>query len=185
MSRDKELFWELLKPEYEKAMMFCRKLINNREKGDDLFQDSLYQALKKFHQLKSKDAFKAWLYRIIVNKFTSQMRKNKFRKLVPFNAETEVALVSENIPRTQLARIQLDKICRVLSSYERSLITLYELENWTVAEIAGLYKKSEGAVKLNLFRARNKLKAEVKRLSKQHHSFSRILNEDYLKNYAL
>ena len=55
MTDDRELFWQLLQPEYTRAMMFCRKLTGHRERGDDLFQDALVTALTgpRAHQLEA------------------------------------------------------------------------------------------------------------------------------------
>jgi RNA polymerase sigma factor (sigma-70 family) len=68
-------FWELLEPEYRRAMLFCRKLATDRERGDDLFQDALVAALTRFSGLRDEKAFRPWLYRIIVNTFRSKTRR--------------------------------------------------------------------------------------------------------------
>lgn len=50
MNRD--LFWKLAKPEHLKARGYCRKLMANRDDGDDLYQDALVRALASFGKLK-------------------------------------------------------------------------------------------------------------------------------------
>jgi DNA-directed RNA polymerase specialized sigma24 family protein len=55
----------------------------------------------------------------------------------------------------------------VLSSDDRALVVLHELEGWKVAELAELWKRSEGAIKARLFRARRKMKDEILRRSRQ------------------
>ena len=67
-------FWNLAEIEHDRARAFCRKLIGNREDGDDLYSDVLVAGLKNFKQLKSEASFRPWLYRIIVNQFKNKIR---------------------------------------------------------------------------------------------------------------
>ena len=185
MNSNKEIFWKLLEPEYDKAMMFCRKLMNDREKGDDLYQDSIVLAIRKLHQLRDHHSFRPWFYQIIMSSFKSVIRKSKLRQFIPFTQELESSMSSDDPTEAQLAKVKLEKLFKVLSVYERGLVVLYELEGWTIGEIAGLYKKTEGSIKLKLFRARNKLKDELKRLAKLNAPVWSNVKEEYLKNYAL
>jgi DNA-directed RNA polymerase specialized sigma24 family protein len=58
MNRD--LFWTFLEAEHAKAEAFCRKLAGNREDGDDLYQDALLAAMRKFRTLRDPKAFRPW-----------------------------------------------------------------------------------------------------------------------------
>lgn len=165
MKADVELFWKLLEPEYTKAMLYCRKLMANRDKGDDLFQDALVTGIRKFHDLRNLDAFRPWLYQIIISRFKSVIRLSKKRSWLSFSSQSEEILPSENPTNTHIAKIWLEKLFKILSPDEQSLIILYEMEQWTISELAKLHNKSEGAIKLKLFRIRNKLRRELKRLS--------------------
>ena len=185
MVNNKEKFWKLLEPEYEKAMMFCRKLMNDREKGDDLYQDSIVLAIRKLHQLRNPDSFRSWFYQIIMSSFKSAIRRSKLRQFIPFTQELESSMPSDDPTDMQLAKVKLEKLFKVLTTYERGLIVLYEPEGWTIGEVAELYKKTEGSIKLKLFRARNKLKDELKRLAKLNAPIWSNMKEEYLKNNAL
>lgn len=151
-------FWELLEPEYSRAMLFCRKLAADRERGDDLFQDALVAALTRFHSLRDEEAFRAWLYRIIVNAFRSKTRRPWWKRRVSLTEEVELGLIGDNPIETHTARRLLDRAMQVLSPEAQALITLYELEGWSIAELAKMNRLSEGSVKARLFRARNKMK---------------------------
>lgn len=177
MNAHKDLFWKLLEPEYKRAMMFCRKLTQHKESGDDLFQDALVISIRKFDQLKDQNAFRPWLYQIIINRFKSSIRKNSIRKSLPFTKEAESLLISDNPSKSHLANLWLEKLYKAISAEEQGLIVLYEMEQWTIAELAEAYNKSEGAIKLKLFRIRNKMKKELKRLSNQSEkSFDDLYN---------
>jgi RNA polymerase sigma-70 factor (ECF subfamily) len=158
MTDNKELFWELMEPEYFKAMMFCRKLTGNREQGDDLFQDALVTAFTRFPSLRDRSAFRPWIYRILVNTFRSSIRRPWYKRLVPLTSEVELRLTGDDPVEVHTARRWLGRAFQALSAREKALVTLHELEGWPISELADLYGKTEGAVKAGLFRARRKMK---------------------------
>ncbi|MCX6834748.1 MAG: RNA polymerase sigma factor [candidate division Zixibacteria bacterium] len=173
MTIDKDRFWRLLEPEYSRAMMFCRKLINDRDKGDDLFQDALLIACTRIHDLREEAAFRPWLYRIIISTFRSTVRRPWWRRRVALTSEIENTLSTPDSTDSVTARRWLEKAFQVVSIEDRTLVTLHELEGWPVAELATLYGKSESAVKVQLFRARRKMKTVLLRQSR---SSAGILN---------
>jgi len=177
MNEQNDLFWQLLEPEYKTAMLYCRKLMQDREKGNDLFQDTLVIAIQKFGQLKNHDAFRPWLYQVIINKFKSSVRVSNKRRWLPFTPETEDILVSDNPTNKQIAKLWIEKLFKVISSDEQALIVLYEMEQWSIKELASLHSKSEGSIKLKLFRVRKKLKKEMVRLSSDNQSSFKELSK--------
>jgi len=138
--------------------MFCRKLAADRERGDDLFQDALVAALTRFSGLRDEQALRPWFYRIIVNTFRSKTRRPWWKRRVPLTEEMERGLTGEDPGDAHTARRWLERAMQSLSPESRSLVTLYELEGWSIAELASLYQLSEGSVKARLFRARKKMK---------------------------
>ena len=177
LNAQNDLFWKLLEPEYKTAMLYCRKLMQEREKGNDLFQDALVIAVQKFGQLKNHDAFRPWLYQVIINKFKSTVRVTNKRRWLPFTSESKQISLTENHPNRHIAKLVIEKLFKVISSEEQALIMLYEMEQWTIKELAELHKKSEGAIKLKLFRIRHKLKKEMARLSSDNESSFKELSK--------
>lgn len=167
MENGQERFWELLKPEYHRAMMFCRKLIGDRDQGDDLYQDALVIAYTKIGDLRDPAAFRPWLYRIIVSTFHSTVRRPWWKRRVPWTPGLEQMLATNDPVPERDARRWLGRVFHVLTPAEQTLITLHELEGWPVAELANLAGKSEAAVKTGLFRARRKMKNALQKLHKQ------------------
>jgi len=156
-----------LEPEYHRAMMFCRKLIGDRDKGDDLYQDALVIAYTKIGDLRNPAAFRPWLYRIIVSTFHSTVRRPWWKRRVPWTPDMEQMLTTPDPTSDYDARRWLGRVFQAISPDEQTLITLHELEGWSVADLAELSGKSEAAVKTGLFRARRKMKNALQKLSKQ------------------
>jgi RNA polymerase sigma-70 factor (ECF subfamily) len=158
MSRD--LFWTLLETEHPRAEAFCRKLTGNRDDGDDLYQDVLLKAWRKFPALRNLDSFRPWLYRIIVNMLKSHWRKKRLE-----NPDRDIAGLeyeASNNPSDRLnARRWLERAFAGLSPNERALITLFELEGWSIAELSEMYGRPVGTIKSRLARARKKMRNEL------------------------
>lgn len=83
MDRNKDLFWELLEPEHPRVRAFCRALAGDRDRGDDLCQEALLVAFRRLHTLREPARFKAWLYRIVVNRYRNACRDSFWRRFVP------------------------------------------------------------------------------------------------------
>lgn len=159
MHEDRELFWTLLESEHEKLRRFCRRLAGDRDSGDDLCQEALLQALRRFHTLREHGRFRPWLYQIALNRYRNSRRSGVLKWLV--FKETEG--VHED-PTPQLAaRRALDRAMRTLSADERALVVLFELEGWGASELAPFLGRSENAVKVKLCRIRTRLRNELKR----------------------
>ncbi len=160
----RDLFWNLVEPEHLKARAFCRKLMGSREDGDDLYQDCLVIALTRFADLRDNNSFKPWLYRIIVNGFKNRVRTPWWKKRVDLTAEIEQAAAGDGDPTSQYsARRKLEIAFKAVTVEERVMVTLFELQGWTIAELARLYDKTEGNIKVRLSRARKKMRAAVTR----------------------
>jgi len=160
---DTEQFWKLLEPIHPQAGNFCRRLAGNDDDGDDLYQETLCIAIRKFHALKDLDAFKGWLYRIAVNVFKNWKRSpsNRIQSLTP---EMIFDLAGDD-PREKLdARMILESAFGVLSSADKALVVLYEIEGWSVRELAFMFNKPEGTIKARLSRARKKMRKKLERL---------------------
>ncbi|KAA3631798.1 MAG: RNA polymerase sigma factor [Calditrichaeota bacterium] len=167
MNDSKEKFWSLVEPEQKKAQAFCRKLKGNRDDGDDLFQDALVTALVKFDTLRDEALFKPWLYRIIINKYKNRLRSHWFKKTTRLTKTIEQSHPGIDPSPMYTARRRLEAAFEALNSEERAMVSLFELEGWNIAELANLFGKKEGAVKVKLSRCRKKMRH---RLMKMNHS---------------
>ena len=167
MIRHRDLFWKLTEPEHLRARAFCRKLAGNRDDGDDLYQDALVSAFTRFDTLRDTQAFRAWLYRIVVNSYKNRLRKPWWKRFSPLTNEIVESRTGANPVENHTAVRKLEIAFRAVSPEDRALITLFEMEGWSISEIARMQERSEGAIKMRLSRCRQKMReALVGRLSK-------------------
>jgi len=163
-----QLFWKLLEPDHARAEAFCRRLMAGREEGDDLYQDSLLKAMNKFHTLKDLGAFKSWLYRIIVNQHKNRRGRAWGKKRVALTSQAEKIESGPDPAAVLSARRWLVRAMAVLSADERALVSLFELESWTIGELAAMYRRPTGTIKARLARARKKMRREIERYLTRH-----------------
>lgn len=158
---DKEFFWQLLEPVHPTAAGFCRKLTGDRDNGDDLYQEVLLTAMRKFGTLKDPAAFRPWLFRILINTYKNRQRNPWWRRRVTLTLELLESSAS-NDPREKYdSRRWLRWALLALSPEDRTMIILYEIEGWPVSDLASTFKRPEGTIKARLARARRKMRQKL------------------------
>lgn len=161
MSINDSPFWDLVQSEHQRARAYCTRLTGNAEEGDDLYQDVIIKAYRAFGELRNVDAFRSWLYKIINNGFKARFRNPWWKRIVPEAFDSDKHDWSSDPSPWYDARRRLEQALAVLSSDDRIIVTLAELEGWKIAEIAGLFEKSEGLIKMRLSRARAKMRGHL------------------------
>jgi RNA polymerase sigma-70 factor (ECF subfamily) len=156
-------FWNLLEPEHPRAELFCRRLCGSKEDGDDLYQDALLTALRRFGQLRDPSSFRPWLYRILINSYRNRNRSPWRRRKADMSDESIANLRHFDPTERHIARRWLDRAMKVLSPEDRALIVLFEIEGWSISELAQLSRRSDAAVKARLSRSRRKMRKALAR----------------------
>lgn len=171
---DGEAFELLVKKHQGRVFAVAGGILRNREDVEDIAQQvfvKAYFSLKKFDQ---RAAFSTWLYKITVNECWDLLRKKKVRPLV-YESElseeqatmylaTEQRSDSGPDVREQLeVRQQLDTWLECLEERDRTMLTLKEVQGFTVEEIAEILGINGNTVKVRLFRARQKIAQLIRR----------------------
>ncbi len=163
MCPDTNKFLELLKPEYNDALKYCKALCIKRSLDDaeDVLQQSLLKALENFHNLNDRTKFRSWFFKIITREFYNNLRKDFWKRFFPFDESSSINQIPELFNRSENRDISsiLCKALSKISSKERSAILLFEIGGFSIEEIKDVQnEKSVSAIKSRLSRAREKLK---------------------------
>ena len=163
MSFESNRFVELLRPEYNNALKYCRALCSKRsaDDADDIIQQSLLKALENFRSLRNEDNFRSWLFSIITREYYNWIRKDFWRRFLPSDDEKQFSESPELIDRSQESIFKNDiaTALNCLSSKERSALLLFEIGGFSTEEVKEIQgERSLSAVKSRLSRARSKLK---------------------------
>jgi RNA polymerase sigma-70 factor (ECF subfamily) len=164
MCRDTNKFLELLKPEYNDAVNYCRALCAgwSPDDAEDVLQQALLSGLEGFASLNDREKFRSWFFKIITRTFYSSLRKHFWKKFVPMdNIQFDIP---EIYPRNEMNedRQVINMALSRLSAKERAAVLLYEIAEFSIDEIKQMQnEKSSSAVKSRLSRARKKLRQYI------------------------
>ena len=152
---------------------------------DDVFSSAVLAAYENRHKYTTGTNFRAWMYRILLNKCFIANRETS-RRPVPLNDVTAVCKVSVSGPRTVVVLDDPMKILdecgdevyrafRKLSTAQRACIMLRGVECYSYREIADVLEIPLGTVVTHLARGRAKLRTELSRYASKRG----ILRSDY------
>jgi len=161
-------FVQLVSRYKRKVFAMAARFARDRDDLDDICQDIFIKIYENLGKFRSDAPFEHWLSRIAIRTCYDALRKRrKERGHVPLDiVHYQIAAESgEELLVAEEARTLLEKGMSQLNPAERLVITLLELEEKSVREIAGLTGWSETNVKVRAFRARQKLK----RILEKHH----------------
>ena len=143
------------------AYRVARGILRNDADAEDVAQEALLRAYRRFDRLRDPLRFRGWLVRIVFRLALDRARSAKRRELreiewaqparrvTPPNAE-ELAASSE-------FQAHLDRALEALPEKLRLVLLLAAMEEHTLEEVAGMLGLPVGTVKSRLFVGRKKL----------------------------
>ncbi|MBI9031925.1 sigma-70 family RNA polymerase sigma factor [bacterium] len=162
--KDINAFDELYKKYFPLINRFIYHKVSEEEVRRDIVSNVFFKALKNIYKFQylTKGAFSGWLYRIAINEVTDYYRKNgRTKRLVEDVKLNQDSPLSEEIEiNYENLRIAIKK----LNEKEQNVIILRYFEKMSNLEIAEILGKKEGAVKVQVHRAMQKLKTIITEL---------------------
>ena len=152
-------FHRLIEQQIPRLRRYARALTRNRERGDDLVQDTILRALAKEHLWQPGTDLRAWLFTIMHNQNVNAVRRSLREGAAVSLQEmssTLVATTTDPITRRQLR--ELERAIDELPGEQRQVILLVGLEGMNYAETAEILNVPIGTVRSRLSRARENLR---------------------------
>ncbi|HEU4532601.1 MAG TPA: RNA polymerase sigma factor [Polyangiaceae bacterium] len=154
----------LLAPHHDRARSTARRLCRSSADGDDLFHEAVLRALDRVGELRDEARFRPWFYAVMLSVHRARARRAFWRGLLPLEAiGVEAAAPAAGHGAFEGAD-RMARALATLSAPAREAIVLFELEGFTLEEIAALQGESVGTVKSRLSRARERLRRHYGRL---------------------
>lgn len=139
---------------------FVLKNIKNKEKAEDIVQDSFEKLWKNADKIDASKA-KSYLFTTAYHGFIDLIRKEK--RITPFETEHE-KIQTYNTPNHDLQEI-LHQAIEKLPADQKAVVLLRDYEGYSYKEIADITDLSEAQVKVYIFRARTFLKDYIGNIS--------------------
>jgi len=142
------------------------RLTGRPEDAEDIAQEVFLRLYFSLDKLRVPQVFEAWLYRLTVNAAYDYLRRRRRRgeaRMADLSPE-QVALAdaaagaraSQEEQRRRRAREDAEAVLSALPEADRILLSLKEIEGLSLGELAGVYKVNENALKVRLYRARQR-----------------------------
>jgi len=163
----RERLLRLLQPIHDRARVTARRLCRHAAHGDDLFQEAVLRALVKLPTLQDDLHFRGWFYAVLLSVHRNRARRSFWRRFLPLrDADVEHAGALDGATWEQM-RFRDERLSRALvrlPAVQREAVVLYEVEGFSVEEVAQFQQVSPSAVKSRLARARRRLRRTYEEL---------------------
>ena len=140
---------------------FARALVRgDRERADDLVQDSLERALSRWHLRRAEGDLRGWLYTILYNRFVSEQHRQRRRGV--HDALTEA--IEGELPQMKggqdeaLEHRDLLRAFAALPEEQRAVLLLVGVEDLSYEQAAHVIGIPIGTVMSRLSRGRERLR---------------------------
>ena len=164
---DDQAFQEIVRAYRRRIMGTISRLIGRPEDVEDVAQEVFLRLYDSLEQLRTAEMFEPWLYRLTVNASYDYLRRQRRRKesrmadlseeqviLADAMASSEAGIESN---RQGAIREFVSSLLSVVSEEDRILLTLKEVEGLSLKELERIYGVNENALKVRLFRARQRV----------------------------
>ena len=143
------------------------RLISRPDDVEDVGQEVFLRLYFSLDQLRSPEVFEPWLYRLTVNAAYDYLRKQRRRQESRMaDLSEQQVMIADAVAgsklehedrRRQQVRETVDALLGAVSEEDRILLTLKEVEGLSLKELEVIYKVKENALKVRLFRARQRV----------------------------
>jgi RNA polymerase sigma-70 factor (ECF subfamily) len=164
LAGDQQAYANLVDKHKSYAFTIAYKILQSRTEAEEAAQDAFIKAFHHLTGFNRQSKFSTWLYRIVFNTAISAKRKNrqKFQDIettvLEYSQEAEGSLEKSD------RRKYLLQAMTKLSEADRTALSLFYLEEFSLEEIAEITGMQANTVKVRIHRARLRLADELKTL---------------------
>ena len=148
------------------AYRVARGVLRNSADAEDVAQEALLRAYRRFEHLRDRNRFRAWLVRIAFRLALDRLRSGKRREVrdtlwsqPEYHAP---AATAEDLAVSNEFQAHLENALAELPEKLRLVLLLAAMEGHTIDEIASMLGISTGTVKSRIFYARRQLAEKLR-----------------------
>ncbi|MFC5519605.1 RNA polymerase sigma factor [Polaromonas jejuensis] len=139
---------------------YARGLTADRDRADDLVQDTLERAWRRFSMWQKRGEIRAWMFGIMHNAFVDRLRSQRSR--LEDSAGDKVPELPERATQADRLEVRdLERLLQRLPHEQRAVLLLVGVEELSYQEVAQVLGIPVGTVMSRLSRARERLRAEM------------------------
>ena len=165
-SGDDQAFTEIIRAYRKRILGTVYRMISRGDDVEDVGQEVFVRLYDSLKQLRTPQVFEPWLYRLTINACYDYLRRKRREisvRMADLKEEQVIAVdaalsgkkaleESEKQSARELLELLLDRV----STDDRVLLTLKEIQGLSLKELSVVYKVNTNALKVRLFRARKR-----------------------------
>ena len=151
-------FHRLIEQQIPRLRRYARALTRNRERADDLVQDTLSRALVKEQFWQPGTNLRAWLFTIMHNQNVNNVRLAVRESRMVDMEQLSATLPATTDPTASRQMFELERALAQLPLEQRQVILLVGLEGMSYEDAAGILSVPVGTVRSRLSRGRDILR---------------------------
>ena len=152
---------------------YARGLVSDRDRADDLVQDTLERAWSRFSMWQKRGDIRAWMFGIMHNHFIDRLRAQRSRP--EDSAGDDVPEIPQRPAQADALEVRdLDRLLQLLPPEHREVLLLVGVEELSYQEVAVAVGVPIGTVMSRLSRARARLREEMQGRESSGTAASRI-----------
>ncbi len=169
---DEMAFEELVRQHQEALVRFAYRLVGDLDEASDVAQETFIRAYERIADFRGGSTLYTWLYRIAYNRAISLLRRRRVRRFLRLDLDQELSegvelqLVATGDAATQVEQNELLRHVEVaietLPPRQRGIFVMRHYEGMSLAQIAKVVGRSEGAIRAGYFHAVRKLRVAAR-----------------------
>ena len=149
------------------------RMVRDREDARDLCQETFLRVHRHLHQYRSESALSSWIGQVAYHTALRHLERKRIPLVAPSGDDDDgmariaevrddfdLEAASANAELMSALHAAIDE----LPPLQRTILTLYHLDELPIGEIAGITGIAEGTIKSHLFRSRAKLREKLETL---------------------
>lgn len=156
-----ERFMVLYESVYKDLYRLAYYYLGNPQDAEDVVGETVLRAYEKFSSLRNEEAFRPWIFKILVNQCNSFLRKHISRKTEELTMELKI---NPELGDTVVVKEML----AVLSEEERKIVALAVFGGYKGEEIAKMMHARHSTIRSKYRRALKKLEQSLLAEEVQH-----------------
>ena len=139
---------------------YILSLCKDEHIAKEIVNETFYKAICSADKFKGDCSVRVWLCQIAKNTYFSLTKRNKFITYMPHDLQSNDNFEDKLINKSQA--LEIHKVLHILDEPYKEVFSLRVFSELSFSEISEIFSKSENWARVTFYRAKNKIKEEIK-----------------------